>query len=75
MPRALGDEGDYKNVIRLTVSGHPAAFQDGIILGDVTRQSIGSSGLRWRDVHAGSGVGIEWGLAIRSHDYTAVTRM
>ena len=76
MPRAFGDEGDYKNVTRLTVSCNPPVFQDGITIGvlrdksrrarsllcDVTRQSLESSGLRGRDVHAGSGAGIQWRL-------------
>lgn len=33
MPHVLGDEEDYKNVIRLTVSCHPPAFQDAITIG------------------------------------------
>lgn len=32
MPRALGDEMDDKNVIRLTVSCHRPAFPDGITI-------------------------------------------
>ena len=73
MPRAFGDEGDYKNVTRLTVSCNPPVFQDGITIGvlrgksrrdrsllsDVTGQPLESSGLGWRDVHAGSGAGFQ----------------
>lgn len=67
MPRVLGDEGDYKNVIRLTVSCHPPAFQDAITIG-VLRSALARGACRLACRNSG-----ETGDA-RHHD-AAVTRM